>query len=72
MSFYVVFANWSDVDTDEMHMFKTLMYMLLVVLLLPALYQARASLSHSRERPPSHARAFPTDDAHHADVHRSL
>jgi hypothetical protein len=39
MSFYVVFANWSDVDTDEMHMFKTLMYMLLVVLLLPALYQ---------------------------------
>ena len=72
MSFYVVFANWSDVDTDEMHMFKTLMYMLLVVLLLPALYQARASLSRSRERPPSHARAFPTDDAHHADVHRSL
>ena len=64
MSFYVVVANWSDVDTDDMHMFKTLMYMLLVVLLTPQLYQARASLTFD-QAPRAHPLPAPLDARPH-------
>ena len=65
MSFYVVVANWSDVDTDDMHMFKTLMYLLLVVLLTPQLYQVRASLAFDQA-----PRAHPLPAPLHARPHR--
>ena len=64
MSFYVVVANWSDVDTDDMHMFKTLMYLLLVVLLTPQLYQARASLTFD-QAPRAHPLPAPLDARPH-------